>query len=805
MEVHVKHNRRVGRYLKCMFLISLVWMSCWAQRVHAGVHADLPAEIRAQIPKCIFVRRLSGYGLRGTNATQFSRRTEKGSSIEIYDPQRDSEPVRVLFSTETGFIWDIDLSWDGTKILFTYKVDVRAPFHLWEIRVDGSGLRQLTDGPYHDFNGVYTPDGRIVFCSSRVEAYSYCQDFLASALYACDADGHAITRIDFTTLCSMKPSVMDDGTILFTRWEYQDKNIFMWQGLWTIQPDGRQMRLYYGNTLTIPNARYGGRQVPNTDDVLLTMAAHHHPPIGDVALLHRSKGIENCAAMRKVTFETPYEIRTGKNWRDCNWGPGDLFYPEAVTDPCPLRDGLFLASFMTTSGTNKAFRLHVCTYAGDRYALPVGDHVFSAVPLRVRASRPMVHAPIAEPQTHQEGLCYVQNVYDGLAEQGVTNGQVAALRIIRTLPKTYNTEGPRFHDHYPVMSYGTYYAKEIVGEVPVAPDGSAYFQVPTQCELYFIALDHAGKEIQRMGSVFQVASGETVACVGCHESRLRAPTVSAQTVLRANRRPDQPRAPSWGRGPVDYVRWVQPVFDRYCVRCHSGATPPKRIDLTGDKTRFFCMSYEVLCGRNWVDYFYINKGPTGVFPALQTGSFVSRLTQLIEGKHHDVDMDGESRRRLYAWIDSNVIYYPSFDMSRPHTVGGRDPWTCLNEKGKLVHEAWFTELNRVYETSCSRCHPPLDAEEGWRKWSSALEWINHTHPENSRLLTAHLTPVEGGYGLAAKKEGLAEMPLLTKQHPTYQQLLSALQKSHRALLDKPRMDMPNSVAVPQERNFGRTF
>lgn len=796
---------RVHRIVvRCSFLAVALLMPCRGKGMQPRDGADLPASIKAKIPPCIFVRRKAGYGLRGTNATMFSRRTEQGSSIEIYDPQCTNGPVRVLFSTEKGFVWDVDLSWDGTKILFTYKIDVNAPFHLWEIRVDGSGLRPLTDGPYHDFNGVYTPDGKIVFCSSRVEAYSYCQDFLASALYACNADGGAITRIDFTTLCSMKPSVMDDGTILFTRWEYQDKNIFMWQGLWTIQPDGRNMQLYYGNTVTIPNARYGGRQVPHTEDVLFTMAAHHHPPIGDIALLTRSKGIENCAAMRKVTFETPYELRVGKDWRDCNWGPGDRFYPDTVTDPCPIFDGLFLASVMTPSGSGKAFRLYACTYTGERYAVPVGDHVFSAIPLRVRALPATTRATL-ETQTQHEGLCYVQNVYNGLAEQGVTNGQVAALRIMRTLPKTYNTEGPRFHDHYPVMSYGTYYAKEIVGEVPVAADGSAYFQVPTQCELHFIALDRAGKEIQRMGSVFQVVSGETVACAGCHESRLRAPTVAAQTVLRANRIPDQPRAPSWGSGPIDYVRWVQPVFDQYCVRCHSGATPPKRVDLTGDKTRFFCLSYEVLCGRKWVDYFYINRGPTGVFPARQTGSFVSRLTQLIEEKHHDVDIDEESRRRIYAWIDSNVIYYPSFDMSRPHTVGGRDPWTCLNEKGKLVHEAWFDELNQVYKESCISCHQPLDEDEGWRKWTPALEWINHTHPENSRLLTAHLTKEEGGYGLAAKKEQQPEMPLLTKQHATYQRLLAALQKGHRALLDKPRMDMTNSVAVPQKREFGRTF
>ena len=763
----------------------------------------MPAEMRAKLPPVAFVRRKGGYGLRGTNATMFAHRTGEGSSIEIFDPLRPDQPPRVIFATDAGFVWDLDLSWDARTILFTHKTRVDAPFHLWEIGIDGQGARQLTDGPYHDFNGVYYPDGRIVFCSSRVESYSYCQNFLASALYTCHADGSDIRRFDFTTLCTMKPAVMDDGSILCTRWEYQDKNIFMWQGLWTLLPDGRQLQLYYGNTITVPNSRYGGKPVPGTGDVLLTMAGHHHPPIADIAVLNRSAGIENPKSLRKVTFETPYEIAAGENWQHANWHPGDVFYPQAVTDPWPLEDGAFLASFGNAERPQEGFRLCVCRYDGTRYPLDgTGVNVFSALPLRARTlPRSIVRAEA--PQEAGEGVFYVQDVYRGLAEQGVTRGQVKTLRVMRPLPKKYNTEGPRFHDHYPVIGYGSYYVKENLGEVPVDENGSAYFRVPSNCELYFIALDQNGKEVQRMGSVTQVTTGERVSCVGCHEPRLSAPPAEAQREVRSGRLPDALRPPPWGAGPVDYVRQVQPVFDRSCVRCHSGRTPAARMDLSGDKTRFFSMSYESLCERKLVAYYFINPGPTGVFPALKTGSMASRITEVIERKHHGVELDDESRRRLYAWIDANAPYYGTFEMSRPYTMGGRDTWHFVPENARvpLLPEPWFAELQKVFERSCVACHGELETSGLSRK----NLWINLTRPVNSLLVNAHLSKAAGGLGLSGLRQNIRSPVFETCDNPVYRALLSALQKGKACLDQRPRMDMPGAVALPQARDFGRTF
>ncbi len=774
--------------------------------VTARVIVSSNTEMRARCPPIAFVRR-PARSRHGTNAIMFSCTHGEGSEILLLDPSDPAAKPRTIFETKTGYVYDISPSFDGKKLLMTYRENQRDPFHVWEINADGSGLRQLTDGPWHDFNPIYYPDGRIVFCSSRSESFSLCQDFLASSLHICNADGSNIRRIDFTTLCSMAPAILPDGSIVFTRWEYNDKNIFSWQGLWTIRPDGRQLKLYYGNTLTIPNSRFGPRPVPGTDLVAITMTAHHHEPVGDIALVERSRGIENPDACRQITFSTTYRVTQGRNWEDKNWGPGDKFFPWAFTDPWPVDSKMMLVSFggyglshnddaETELPVSHDFELCLLGTDGRLEKLydELGKSFFCPVSLKPRVVPNSFKSEIA--QGNEPGTFFVADVYQGLIEQGVKRGQVKELRVWEQIPKKYNTEGHRYHDHYPVIGYGTYYVKKIHGTVPVEPDGSAYFKAPSNAELYFQALDEDGKEISRMGSVTQITPGERVSCVGCHDNRMASPPAATMNPSRLGREPSKIKPPSWGAGTMDYVKLVQPVLDQYCVKCHTGQKPDGKIDLSGDKTRFFNMSYENLCLRNWVEYYYINQGPTGNFPALQSGSRVSKLTKLLEEKHAGVDVDPESRRKIYAWIDSNVCYYPTWDMNRPHTQGGRDPcFRIANDDGvypkgpghsrAIEPEPWFATIQRII------------ASRGLREIQSRE--LNLTHPEWSPLLLGNLAITAGG------REPDARAIFKTADDPDYRALLSALREGARSLAANPRTDMPGSKSLPQQRDFGRVF
>lgn len=741
-------------------------------------------------PPIVFIKRKAG-GLRGTNATMHSRLTEIGSAICVYDPNRPAQGAQTIFSDPEGFIFDMNLSYDGRKILFTYKKEVskRADsFHIYEINVDGTGLRQLTAGRYHDFSPACLPDGRIVFNSTRVESYSLCQDFLAAALHVMSADGSDLRRLEYNTLCDTTPSVMDDGSILFGRWEYQDKNIFSVQGLWTINPNGSRVQLFYGNTLTIPNSIYGARQIPGTRKVICVMAAHHHPPLGGIALIDRDLGLENPAAMKVLTPEVPYRPTVGKNWRDTNWREGDVFYPWSFTDPCPLNEHQFLVAYGgPLEGGPKRYRIYLLTDQAEKELLYEDPTLscFCPLPLQPRAKPASVPgSPPAQPAG--EGYFFVADIYQGLREQGVQPGQVKELRVMSQVPKKYNTEGPRYSDHYPAIGEGSYYVKYNHGTVPVAADGSAYFAAPAGVELYFQALDQDGKEIRRMGSVTQITAGETQGCVGCHEPRFQTPPVGLGSRPCLTREPDRIKPPPWGAGTVDFVKQVQPVLDRYCAECHHGPAPKADIDLSGDKTRLFNLAFETLVFTpGLVERYHINRGPTGNYPALATGSYASRLTRLIETNHAGATLDDESRRRIYTWIDANVPYYGTWEMTRPHSFGGRDTW-CGTDRKPLP---WFAEFQRAYLAS------------GIKADVARLPhtYINLTHPQWSRVLLRNLASSAGG--TAPDQRAVFH----SQTDPNYQAMLHAIERGKAALLAQPRMDMPGAVPVAQERDFGRTF
>jgi len=746
--------------------------------------------------KIAFVRRRS-YGMHGTNATMFSHRTDRGSAICIYDPEDGS--VKEIFKTEEGFIFDIHPSFDGKKLVMSYKEHYKekgkSSFHIWEINVDGSGLKQLTDGPWHDFTPVCYPDGRIVFSSTRVESFSLCQNYLACALYVCREDGSDIRRFDWTTLCTVSPALMPDGSIIASRWEYQDKSIFAWQGLWTINPNGRQLKLYYGNTIVMPEALYGPKPIPDTDKVIYMMASHHHAPITDIAIVDRTLGLENPKASWKITDSTPLgQPAVGKTWRQTRGG-GDMVFRDAYSEPWPFCRELSVVSY----GMDRSLPagLVLLDHGGTTYPLyraaDIKDGCYSPVTLSKRKKPRAI--PGDCPQEAGVGTFYVQDVYQGLLEQGVERGQVKRLRVYRHVPKKYNTEGPRVFDHYPVVGLGSYYVKEYYGTVPVDENGAAYFEVPSNVELHFTAVDGSGKEIQRMGSVTQITTGETVSCMGCHEDRLSAPKADHRT-NRLKKPADKITPPSWGAGPVDYLKQVQPVWDKHCVTCHNGKEPKGGVDMTADRTRFFNMSFDSLCMRDsanlgyfrdytFIQYYFIGYGPSGVFPAMKSGSMVSKLTEILEDKHRKVQLSAEEYERIFVWIDTNLPYYSTWDMARPYTRGGRD----LMVLPKGVKDEEFGEWKNV-----------VDGFLATNKQKLTSASINFSNPELSRMLMRNLAKSAGGW---VKDEGKAIFK--SRDDPEYKKLLEALQTAGRAAKKYPRIDMPGAKAIPQQRDFGKNY
>ncbi len=773
-------------------------------------------------PKIAYVRR-GGYGIRPTtNATMWSHRTHRGSAIVVVDPTDPEDEGEEIFSTGSGFIFDIHPSYDGEKLLMTYKEDVSKPFHIWEINIDGSGLRQLTDGPYHDVTPAYYPDGRIVFSSTRMGAYSMCQNYLATTLYICDEDGDDIRRIAYDTLCSITPGIMGDGTISASRWEYMDKTLWTWQGLWTVHPNGRMLQLLYGQTFHQPEALYAPRQVPGSNEVVFVMTGHYSAPIGDLGIVNRRLGVENPESARKLTDHTRlyFEGNQGDLWTRTRLWPDFRTDWRGYTDPWPFSRELSLATYLgDPSGRESVvlvdhgsivYPLHTDTQGG----------AFSPVAL---SKREKPNAIVGDaPQEEGKGTFYVQDIYEGLLEQGVERGDVEGLRIWRQTEKKYNTEGGRIHDHYPLIGWGTYYVKELYGTVPIRDDGSLIFHAPANVELYFSAVDDKGREIQRMGSITQITPGDAIGCVGCHEPRDMAPPPMAgpDTNMMWSEEPETPTPPPWVEAPpgpeedtikgypINYPEQVQPVLDRHCIECHNPTDHAGGIDLTADKSRFFNMSYENLVVRNsglhhsanttYVEYYHLGFAPGGHFPALKTGSMVSKLVEMILDGHQGVELTEEEINTVTIWIDANIPYYGTWEMSRPRTRGGRDLFQTVSEGtwsdyemapsgDRIQNSDWFAKVEDIMSE--------LGLDYGWEN----TDLINFTRPEYSRLLLENLSSEAGG------RADSEEATFQSTDDENYQRLLDAITQGAEDLERYPRMDMPEGRAIPQPREFDRVF
>ena len=699
--------------------------------------------------------------------------------------------MREIFRDDRGVVFDMSLSYDAQKLLFSW-MDLSEPggdsFHIYEINVDGTGLRQLTHGPFHDAWPVYLPDGRIAFVSTRIESYSMCQDAPASALYTMEADGSDIRRIQFGTLADLSPHVLDDGSILFTRWEYQDKSVFPIQSLWTINPDGTRLNLFYGNTITTPNTIWQARPIPGTRKVLCTLAPHHGNAVGAIGILDRYLGVENPRALRNLTPEIPYEATTDPNWR-----PGDRLFPWSYRDPYPIDRDLFLVS--RGCEQLQRYRLFLLDDRGEKVLLHEDAEFscFNAIPL-VPRRRPHL-MPSHEPAGDDYGTFLLADVYQGLT--GVPRGSVERLRVMSTVPKPVNNRGARayYHGHDivdPVIGAGTFYVKYNFGTVPVEPDGSAHFQAPAGRELYFQALDARGRELSRMGSLTQLMPGEQQSCIGCHEPRALAPPSAGTMPAAFHRPPAAIEPPPWGAGPVDFVGQVQPVLDKHCAECHSGIDPAAGVDLSGDKTRLFNMAFENLVARNLVQFYYLTppQEETGNFRPLTTGSRVSRVVQLLDAGHHDVALSPEEAERLYTWIEANVPYYATYEHTRPGTPGSRDAWSGT----------WSRELDGLFKAHCAACHGGLDLRNNRHS-----TWVNLSRPQYSRVLNAPLAKSAGGLELCETRNGAPPARFADRDDPVYRAMLRAIEQGARELAEKPRMDMPGAVPAPYEQDFGRLY
>jgi formylglycine-generating enzyme required for sulfatase activity len=571
------------------------------------------------------------------------------NEIAVLSPVRPGGKMTTFYKPDNGaFVGDVDLNFDADKMLFSMPGS-NDRWQIWEIKADGSGLRQVTLGEEPDvdnYDACYLPDGRITFGSTRCFQGVPCVGGGNTVANFCrmDPDGKNARQLCFDQDHNWCPTVLNTGRLLYTRWEYSDTPHYFSRLLFNMNPDGTNQCEYYKSNSFWPNSIFYARPIPGSPTAVVAIVSGHHgvPRMGELIIFDPAKGrFEADGVVQRIPgYGKKVEPVIMDTLVDAVW-------PKFL-HPYPLSDKYFLVSCKPTPESQ--WGLYLVDVFDNMLLLAEtpGYALLEPVPFRNTTRPPVI--PDRVKLDRNEATVYLTDVYRGPGLKGVPRGTVKNLRVYE-----FHYTYPQIGGHINIGVEGPWDVHRILGTVPVYEDGSAYFKIPANTPIAVQPLDAQGRALQLMRSWFVGMPGEAVSCVGCHERQNMTPPAT-QTLAALAKVVD---ITPW-KGPArgfSFKRDVQPALDKFCVGCHNGAERPdgqKLPDLARkDHNGWgnFTPSYLAL-------HPYVRRpGPESDYHLQKPAEFcanTSELIQMLEKGHHGVKLDGDAWERLYTWIDLNV-------------------------------------------------------------------------------------------------------------------------------------------------------
>jgi hypothetical protein len=468
--------------------------------------------------------------------------------------------------------------------------------------------------------------------------------------------------------------------IVYSRWDYVDRDDCIAHNMWICYPDGRDPRSWHGNyplPLTTleganwpdgrnfrPWAEFNIRAVPNSVKYVATASGHHTQSFGQLIFIDPSVQDDN--KMSQITG-----ITTDRT----TWG--DEAGPWATA--WPLSEDYFLASyngdivFVDKSGK----QLMVCP----RSATPAADlakfKLIDPIPVKSRTPPPDIPVKTFEGEranlSHEPARISVMNIYESDLPFPPAM-KIKWIRVIQLIPKaTLFINEPR------VCFASEALVRLPLGIAPVETDGSAYFEAPVDRILMFQALDSNYMAVQSMRSDTYVHKGEHLSCVGCHENKWQA--AADLNPLAMKRAPSKLLTEFTEALPISYYRCVKPVFDAKCAPCHK--QQKKGPDMTYGSLKGKVFHF---CGEGWpYTNGDINKpliGGSRTIPG-KCGARMSTLYANCSASHHNVSLTKDELHRITLWLDCNSNELGS-DQNVSAQQNGQLVWPALDFDPKNV-------------------------------------------------------------------------------------------------------------------------
>ncbi|MBL9138110.1 MAG: SUMF1/EgtB/PvdO family nonheme iron enzyme [Verrucomicrobiales bacterium] len=585
-------------------------------------------------------------------------------SLCALDLREDDPALTTLFRPDADvFLGDVDLHYDARRLLYS-SVDAKGRWQVFEWAMDGTPRALTGEQPDVDsYDACYLPDGRILFTSTATFIGVPCVygGSHVANLYRMDPDGRNIRQLCFDQEHDWCPTVLNNGRILYTRWEYADTPHSNTRLLFHMNPDGTGQMEFLGSNSYWPNSFFYARPIPGHPTRIISVIGGHHdnPRMGELVLFDAAQDRHEAGpAVQRIPGrgkKVEAIIRDGLTLDS---------WPKFL-HPFPVSDKHFLVACKPTPDASWGI------YLVDLFdnLIPIAQQadaaLFEPIPWRATPRPPALVDKVN--LARKDAVVVMQDIYQGDGLRGVPRGTVKSLRLF-TYHYAYQGMGGLLGV---VGAEGPWDIRRVLGTVPVYPDGSANFRIPANTPIAVQPLDAEGKALQLMRSWMTGMPGEVVQCVGCHERQNTAPP--PQPAMALNHRPSEIQ-PWYGptRG-FSYAREVQPVIDRYCVGCHDGQSRPDRpatFDLRGverikDWTSVTPGNGGVHAGKFTVGYFELSRhvrrpgieSDYHVLTPLEFHADTTDLVQVLKKGHYGVQLDAEAWDRLITWIDMNCPFH----------------------------------------------------------------------------------------------------------------------------------------------------
>lgn len=563
--------------------------------------------------------------------------------VELSNLRGDVRMRQVYKPSNTSSVSDLKLHWDGDRVMFTQTGEDKR-WNVFEVGLDGGGYKPLVENDEPDlefYDGTYLPDGRVIAISNIGYQGVPCvngSDAVGNmVLY--NPEDKSMRRLTFDQDANWNPVVMNNGRVMYTRWEYTDLTHYYSRIVMHMNPDGTENKALYGSGAMFPNSIFDVQPLPGHGSAFVGIISGHHGVArsGRLILFDPAKGRKGNLGM---TQEIPYRNRPIKEVIKDRLVDG--VWPQFVK-PTPISDKYFLvAAKLNPQSLWGIYLVDVydnvtCLYQTE------GEGYISPVLVRKTVTPPVI--PDRVKLGEKEATFFIQDIYEGEGLRGIPRGTVKSLRL-HAYEYAY-VKTPSDHNWHGIQS--GWDIKRILGTVPVEEDGSVIFKAPANTPLSIQPLDKDGVAVQWMRSWVTGQPGEVVSCIGCHEDQNQIPI--PKRVIASRKAPSALTLPEGGTRPFTFDLEIQPILDRACIACHHGEG--KAFDLRGGKkdAKGYGSSYLNL-------HPYVHRqGGEGDMVVLQPYEYhpnTSELVRLLKKGHYNVKLTDKEWATLYNWIDYNA-------------------------------------------------------------------------------------------------------------------------------------------------------